>query len=62
MKCEDLYAMCDGKLEKEVVEKLFELLDQEVKELDVESDGFHQRLFDNLERLFLENKKDNIEE
>jgi len=61
MKFEEFFEMIKGRLEEEVVRKLFDLLDPEVKELDVESDGFHQKVFDNLEKLLSENQKDNIE-
>ena len=61
MKFEEFYAMVDGMLEKEVVEKLFDMLDPEVKELDIESEGFHQRVYSNLEKLLSENEKDIIE-
>lgn len=61
MTFEEFYAMIKDMLERDVVEKLFALLDPEVRDLDIDSDDLHIRIYSNLEKLLYENQKDNIE-
>jgi len=60
MRFEDFYALIHEMLDEEVVRKMFDMLDEEVKEIDVESPDFYQRVYSNLEKLMAQTEKDNM--